>query len=248
MSANVAKTPTGREEPPPKPRRFYTAVSITKDAGIWCVTLDGKPVRTPMKKPLGAPQKALAEALAEEWDAQSPVIDRDAMPLTRLVSTAIDRVAVDREAVIEGLMSYVDADLLCYRASYPTELKARQDRAWQPVLDWLRDAFAADLAVGEGVMPVSQSPKAVKALRAAIEELSDEQLTAFQACAASTKSLALSMALIHSRLSSEGVALCAHLDESFQAEQWGEDKEALGRRRGVEAEIQAIGTYLRLLT
>ena len=182
MSAEETKTPSGREEPAPKPRRFYTTVDVAEDGGLWCVTLDDRSVRTPMKNPLGSPQKPLADALAKEWDAQNPVIDRDAMPLTRLVSTAIDRIAAEREAVIESLISYVDADLLCYRASYPAELKARQAQSWQPLVDWLREVIGADLAVGEGVMPISQSPEATESLRGAIEDLSDEQLTAFQAC------------------------------------------------------------------
>ncbi len=45
------------------------------------------------------------------------------MPLTRLVSTALDRVTPGRSAHIAELMKYVDADLLCYRAAYPTVLK-----------------------------------------------------------------------------------------------------------------------------
>ena len=214
---------------------------------MWCVALDTKPVRTPMRNLLGSPSRPLVEALAKEWDAQESVIDRDTMPITRLVSTAIDRIAPDRKAVVESLMSYVDADLLCYRAIYPAALKTRQIEAWQPILDWMQESFGAEFTVVEGVMPAQQSQGAADALRTAIEALGDEHLTAFQACAAVTKSLALSMALAHGRLSPADVSAYAHLDETFQAEQWGDDREAQVRRRAIEAEIHAVGQYLELL-
>jgi chaperone required for assembly of F1-ATPase len=236
-----------REAPPAKPRRFYKAASVADEAGLWCVVLDGKPVHTPMRNLLGSPIRALADVLAAEWDAQDPVIDRGEMPITRLVSTAVDRIGPERKAVVDSLMSYIDSDLLCYRATYPTALKVRQADAWQPILDWLQEYFGAQFLVIEGVMPVQQPKETVGALRSAIESLSDERLTAFMACAAATKSLALSMAIVHSRLSAEDVAAYAHLDDSFQAEQWGEDQEALIRQRSVHAEIFAIGTYLSLL-
>lgn len=247
MATDAVNPPSGREAPPPKPRRFYKDVGVADEDGIWCVTLDTKPVRTPMRKLLGSPRKSLAEAIAKEWDDQDPDIDREAMPITRLVSTAMDRIAPEREAVIESLMTYVEADLLCYRATYPATLKAKQHEAWQPVLDWLHKDFGAQFTVVDGVMPAQQSKGTADALRAAIEALSDERLTAFQACAAATKSLALSMALVHGQLKPADVCAYAHLDETFQAEQWGEDREALARRRAIDAEILAIGQYLALL-
>jgi chaperone required for assembly of F1-ATPase len=97
-------------------------------------------------------------------------------------------------------------------------------------------------------MPTQQSEDTAKTLRSEIESLSDEHLTAFQAGAAATKSLVLSLALVHGRLNSEDVAACAHLDEIFQAEQWGEDRQALIRRRDVDAEIRSVGQYLQLLS
>lgn len=247
MSADPPKPVPGREAPPPKPRRFYKTVSVADENGLWCVRLDGKPVRTHMRSLLGASNRALADALAEEWDAQDPVIDRETMPITRLVSTAIDRVDPERAAIVDGLMAYVDSDLLCYRAAYPASLKARQNEAWQPILDWLHDSNGVRFTVVEGIMPTEQPKEVAASLRSAIESLSDDHLTAFQASAAVTKSLALSMAMVRGRLSAEDVAAYAHLDETFQAEQWGEDHEALLRRRDIDAEIFAISKYLSLL-
>tara|TARA_R110000868_G_scaffold129562_1_gene338529 strand:+ start:740 stop:1501 length:762 start_codon:yes stop_codon:yes gene_type:complete len=247
MGTGEVKPVSGREAPPPKPRRFYKTVSVADEGGTLCVMLDGKPVRTPLRNLLGTPKRALADALAAEWDAQDPVIDREAMPLTRMVATAIDRIGPEREAIISSLMAYIDSDLLCYRATYPTALKVRQAEAWQPVLDWLHENVGARLTYVEGVMPIQQPKDAASAMKQAIESLSDENLMAFQACAAITKSLALSMALVHRYLDADEVAACAHLDETFQAEQWGEDREALMRQRIIETEIRVIKKYISLL-
>ena len=41
------------------------------------------------------------------------------MPLTGLANAAIDRVAPDKETFADGLASYAEADLACYRAEGP---------------------------------------------------------------------------------------------------------------------------------
>ena len=75
-----------------KPKRFYDTAIAVEAVGGHGITLDGKPVRTPAGRPLAVPGAALAGALAEEWDAQGETIDRETMPLTRLVCTALDLV------------------------------------------------------------------------------------------------------------------------------------------------------------
>jgi len=233
--------------PKPKVRRVYKSVGVGEVEGLFRVLLDGKPVMTPLRAPLATRCAALAAALAAEWDAQTPYIEPEVMPLTRLVSTGLDCIAPQRDMMIDELMNYVDADLLCYRAAFPTALKARQHAVWQPVLDWLAGVHGVTLATAEGLMPFTQSPESAAALRAAICSLNDEMLTAFQAAAAITNSLALSLALVHGHISAAEAFAAASLDESYQMEQWGEDSLARDRRRAIAADLAAIGDYLRLL-
>ena len=65
-------------------------------------TLDGKPVRTPARRPLAAPTRELAQAIADEWQAQTEVIDPANMPLTRLANSIIDGVADNPGPVARG--------------------------------------------------------------------------------------------------------------------------------------------------
>src|SRR5690606_30127490 len=144
------------------------------------VLLDGRPVMTPLRKHVSTPRRRLAEALAAEWDAQDPFIDPEAMPLTRLVSTALDRVTPERAHIIDELIRYAHADMLCYRAALPADLKARQDAVWQSVLDGLSATHGVNFTAADGIMPHSHSPEHVAALRKAIDALDDGKLTLLQ--------------------------------------------------------------------
>ena len=68
--------------------------------------------RTPAKRPLILPTRALAELVAEEWAGQGETIDPAAMPLTRLANSAIDGVAAAIEATRAEIAGYAgDATL-----------------------------------------------------------------------------------------------------------------------------------------
>lgn len=245
MDREPLKMPS-HEGAPAKHRRVYKAVSVADGEGAFHVMIDGKPALTPMRIPLSAKARALAEAVAAEWDAQKSHIDPETMPLTRLLATESDRVAPQREEVIANLLSYVDADAICYRAPHPAELRDRQREKWQPILDWLlREQDIALLSV-EGLMPAQQPPGVSLRLRQVLASLDDPALTAFQACAALTNSLALSLALVRRRISANDVFAAAFLDELFQAEKWGTDTAAQDRRDRIAADLQGIGRYLEL--
>ena len=106
-------------------RRFFHAAGVAARDGF-SVVLDGKPVRSPGGRPLAAPSRQLAEALAAEWEAQRDVIDPAQMPLTRLANVIIDGVADASESVATEIAKYLNSDLLCYRAEEPHALIERE--------------------------------------------------------------------------------------------------------------------------
>ena len=71
-------------------RRFYERAVVEEGAEggkpEFRIVLDGRPVKTPARRTLAAPARALAEAIAAEWEAQRDVVDPSKMPLTRLAS------------------------------------------------------------------------------------------------------------------------------------------------------------------
>ena len=111
-------------------KRFYEHAHTGDKAGEgFPLLLDGKQVKTPARRPLAAPSQALAEKLADEWNAQAEVIDPGRMPLTRLANAVIDAVADAPQPVADEVAKYLGSDLLCYRAEAPAGLVELQNAA-----------------------------------------------------------------------------------------------------------------------
>ncbi len=208
------------------PARFWTEVSVAPVADGFGVRLDDRPLRTPAKAELVAPTRALAEAIADEWRAVEGRIDPTAMPFTRAVNVAIDRVGLAREAVVDAIAAYGETDLLCYRAEAPEGLRLRQQAAWDPALDWAEAEFGAPLLRIEGVMHFPQPEASVAALRSAVDGHDAFALTALHDLVALSGSLVLGLAVARGARTPEDAWDLSRIDETWQAEAWGLDAEA----------------------
>jgi chaperone required for assembly of F1-ATPase len=227
-------------------KRFYQRAEPAKRAAGYAITLDGKPIETPGKHDLLVPSGALAAAMAEEWNAQETEVRAAMMPLTRLATTAVDRVATQRDAIIRQTANYAATDLVCYRATHPPALATRQQAVWQPLIDWAALRYDAPLSVTTGVIPTKQSATSLRAFAAAVAEQDDFALTALHVATAACGSLVIGLALIEEHLDAEGAFAVSQLDESFQIEGWGEDAEQAERRRALAADIQAAARFISL--
>lgn len=244
MSEQVKKK-LGSGEKPKLPSRFYKDVSVVDEGGQFAILLDGRPVRTRGKARLAVPSTALAEAIADEWRAQGEEIDPRTMPITKLANTAIEGVTGNEAAVIDDILAHAGADLLCYRASGPEGLVARQGEHWDPVIAWAKDGLGAPLNLASGVVHVDQPETSLAALRRKIEECNAYQLAGLHVMTTLTGSALLPLALAHGALSPEAAWDAAHVDEDWQAGQWGEDAEAQARRenrkRDFDAAVRVFG-------
>ena len=228
-------------------KRVYKSVATRAVENGWGVTLDGRPLRTPAKRDLQVPSEALAAAIAAEWEAQEPDIRPETMPLTRLVATAIDRTAAERDKIVAEVAGYAGTDLLCYRAEHPPALAARQEAMWQPLLDWAAGRYDAGLTVTAGIVPKAQSPASLKAYAGVVTALDDFRLTALHAATGACGSLVIALALYEGRLDAGAAFQASQLDETFQIESWGEDAEATNRRAALARDIEATARFLALL-
>jgi chaperone required for assembly of F1-ATPase len=228
-------------------RRFYRKAEPVQRAGGHGITLDGKPIKTPGKRDLVVPNEALAAAIAEEWNAQEGEVRAVTMPLTRLATTTVDRVATQRDAIIRQTASYAETDLVCYRAAHPPALAARQQAVWQPLIDWAVLRYDAPLVITSGVIPKSQPAASLRALAAAVAEQDDFALTALHVATAACGSLIVALALLEGQLDARQAFAASQLDESFQIEAWGEDTEQAERRRALAADIRAAALLISLL-
>ena len=182
------------------PKRFWKEAQVDRVGGGFAVRLDGRPVRTPAKTPLVVPTLAMAEAIAVEWGAQEGVVKPLTMPVTRSANAALDKVAVQFDEVAGLIAAYGGSDLLCYRATGPGRLIARQAEAWDPLLDWAVTALHAPLVVTQGIVPVSQPETSLTRLSARVSACTAFELTALHDLVAITGSLVLGLAVTDARL------------------------------------------------
>lgn len=228
-------------------KRVYQSVSVEPVEGGFEIRLDGRPVRTPERSRLLVPNRALADAIRAEWEAQAVEVRPATMPLTQLASTALDRTGPQRAAIVDGVLAFAGTDLLCYRADRPAGLVARQAEIWQPLLDWLALRHDALLHVATAIIAVEQPPEALTALRNAVASLDAWQLAGLQNAVAAAGSLVVALALLEGEVDAAGAFAAAELDATFQIEQWGEDAEAARRRQALRDDLAATERFLRLL-
>jgi chaperone required for assembly of F1-ATPase len=225
-------------------KRFYNQAHIGEGEGF-VLLLDDRPVKTPARRPLAAPSRALAEKIAAEWNAQTNVIDPGRMPLTRLANAVIDAVADAPRPVADEVAQYLGSDLLCYRAETPAGLVALQSQHWDPVLAWARDALGARFVLAQGVVHVAQPDEAIAAAAARIPA-EHWRLGAVSSITTLTGSALLALALNAGALDAEAAWAAAHVDEIWQTSQWGSDDSAIERQAYRLAEFEAAVALLRL--
>lgn len=228
-------------------KRFYKAAEATRTDDGWSVTLDGRPIRTPAKRPLVVPTEALARSIADEWSAQGDELKPATMPLTGLANAAIDRVGTERLAFVDSLAAYADGDALAYRADHPDDLVQRQAATWNPILDWAEQRFDVEFELVQGIMHRPQPPATVARLRAALDALDDFALTAMQPLVTISGSLAVALALLEGAIDEDAAWEAGQLDELYQAEKWGEDELAAKSRASRREAFAAANRLLMLL-
>jgi chaperone required for assembly of F1-ATPase len=228
----------------PLRKRFYTEVGVTEADGGFAITLDGKPIRTPSGRTVVIPTRELADAVASEWADQKETLDPTSMPLTRLANSVVEGV-VDRVALVsDDLAKYFQSDLLFYRAGHPEGLVAREAEHWDPVLFWAADTLGAHFILSEGIMHVRQPDQAIEAARVALPA-DPWSVAALHVITTLTGSALLALAVLHGVRDADQVWAAAHVDEDWNADQWGVDEEAAGRRAARLKDFNAAVAVLR---
>lgn len=229
------------------PKKFYKQATVGEAAGGYAILLDGKGVKTPAKTPLIVPTRALAEAMAEEWNRQKEHIDPRSMWLTKLANTVIDRVTPRRDAVVDELAAFSGTDLICYMADHPVGLAQRQAAHWAPLLVWAEEELGASLRVTPGLIHVDQDETALVALRAAIEAVSDFELAGLHNAVTLTGSTVIGLALLRGRLTVQQAFDAAHVDEAWQTYLSGEDEDEAIRLQTRREELADTARFLALV-
>jgi len=226
-------------------KRFYKDVTVAHAPEGFHFLLDGKPVQTPARRKLVLPSRAMAEALADEWRTQGDEMQPLSMPLTRLVNTVVDGVRANRLETIATILRFGENDLLSYRAEAPAELARRQSQ-WDAWLDWAERRHGARLAITSGIGPVEQSPQALAALEKAVAAQDNYAMAALHILTSITGSLILGLAVLEGELTATQAFALSRLDEAYQAETWGIDREAEERAAKLAREMELAARLVAL--
>ena len=231
----------------PRRKRFYASAGVAEaEGGGFTVSLDGRPIRTPSGRIVAIPAREIAEAVAAEWEAQKETIDPLTMPMTRFANSVVEAVIDRQEAVAEDIAKYFHSDLLFYRAGHPDALVAREAKHWDPVLFWAADELGAHFILAEGIVHVRQPEAAVAAARAALPR-DPWSIAATHVVTTLTGSALLALALARGELDADAVWAAAHVDEDWNAEQWGADEEAAERRAARSVDFRAAARILEVM-
>lgn len=227
-------------------KRFWQNAGVSQAADGFHVALDGRPLKTPAKAAMMLPTRGLADMVAAEWNAVEGAVNPADMPATRMANSAIDKVAAQFDAVADMLAEYGDSDLLCYRATGPEALVARQGEKWDALLRWAAEALDAPLQPIAGIMHRRQDAAALACLRKHVHALSVFELSAFHDLVTISGSLVLAFAVTKSLLELEESWQRAMLDEIWQEQQWGPDAEAQALRARKKNDFFRAAEFFRL--
>ena len=228
-------------------KRFWKSAQAIQNDGSWGVELDGRPLRTPARKPVSVPTQRLAEDIAAEWNAAEEKIDPRAMPLTGLANAAIDRVAPDKKSFASGIAKYAEADLASYRAEGPQGLIDAQAEHWDEMLAWGRRRFDVDFRTTSGLLHVDQPPATVERLAHAVNALDPYRLAGLSPLVTIGGSLLAALGVLEEAFTPEWAWEAVSVDERWQLEQWGSDTEAEAALDNRKRDFLAAARFLELL-
>ncbi len=160
------------------------------------------------------------------------------------LKAALKDVSQNRDAVIDKLVEFSGTDMLLFWGENK-DLIERQQKLWQPILDWAQQTMDMELKTTSGIDVPEQDEETGARMRAFLNSLSDKELLAFFKAALDMRSVLLAAALVKGRLTAEQAFEAAFVEELWQSENWGVVEEAQQRRDELKAELVEIEKFLK---
>lgn len=233
-------------------KRFYTLVTVAQDGPSFVIHLDGKPVKTPARAALTTNNKAIANAIMQEWAAQDTEILPDTMPLTQILSTRIDKTAQERSVMEQKILKYFDTDLLFYRADFPPNIGQAQVDAWDPIIQKFQAHFGVTLETTTAIKALIQPPEAHTVVAEYITALDDDYFTILQLVTPLAGSVISGILFTLDQLSPTDIMAIARVEERFKdtiynAEKYGQDPAAEKADALMLKDLEGAAQYLALI-
>lgn len=230
-----------------RPARFWKTVAVSEAEGGFAIALDGRGVKTPQGRALAFPTKAVAGHVASEWEAVDKHVNYEDMPLTRLGFAAVDRMNDLVEETVAEVLRYAETDLVCYPSEYPEALIARENEAWLPLITWAKGELGLEFHQNRTLIHQQQPAETPVKLRALVEGATAYERAGLMSAIPLFGSVVLALAVWRGRLSGEAAFAASRVGETFQAETWGRDAEAVQRAGHMEVQAKSLDVWFRAL-
>ena len=222
-------------------KKFWKKIEIRQSSSKkFHLLLDNKKLTTPMKKELVLPSEILVNEVLREWDQNSDNINIDDLVFYGVLSTAIDKVNLEKDAYVNDIIDFIDTDLICYRAESPNDLIALQNKSWKPILLLIEKYIDVKIKVFKGIMPSNQDQKVHTEIKKLISNLSDVQISVLHRITNLIGSIFLSLCILKKDLLKEDAFECSFLDELWQAKNWGHEEDASIKRNKIRLELNRL--------
>ncbi len=229
-------------------KKFWKTVKVKKKScNSYEILLDEIVLKTPMKKDLTILNSKIAEEIQKEWNQDTGILDTDAMIFYGITSTSIDKIINSRISYINDILSFIDTDLICYRAEEPNDLVQWQSKNWDPILLKVEKYIHNKIDVFTGIMPSKQNKVIKFAINQILTKFSDLEIIVLHRITKITGSVFLSLCILNDDIIREKAFELSHLDELWQAENWGYEEEASNNREKINFELNRTMYFLDCL-
>jgi len=212
--------------------RFWNeATVVTLESGGYSVLLDGRRLKStpPNGVALDLPARALAEAIAAEWNRQGKLLAPHTMPFTGLAFTAATPTNNRaRDVRIDNMIRFLETDTLLCRDPCDENSDADQRRferaqqqTWDPLVEWFNQKYTANVTPSTGLLPPPLSTETRANVTKALEDMNELELVACEAATSAAKSLIIALALGEGAVEAKDAVTASRLELMHQIERWG---------------------------
>lgn len=164
--------------------------------------------------------------------------------MEKYIAAALADVAQNRKEIIERLIGFSETDLLLFWGENK-DLAERQQKLWQPILDWAQRELNVRLKTTQGIDVPAQEEEMSDRMRAFLDGLNDHQLLAFFKAALDMRSVLLAAALVKGQINAKQAFEAAFVEELWQSENWGVVEETAQRWNELKGELKEIEAFLK---
>ncbi|KAJ7582851.1 ATP12-domain-containing protein [Mycena floridula] len=207
-------------------KRFWKTADVESLDGNLVVTLDKRPLKTPSGNLLVLPQnkRVVATLIAAEWQNQKTVLKHHALPMTSLVTRAIDSLAEEntRTELVTSLLEYLSTDTICFYHHKPERLVELQTEHWDPLHQWVQQTYGVEMIKFTSVLSNLQPVETRRKLGEVLAGFDRWELAAFERATHITKSFIIALALVTKHITVEQASEAARVEVLSQIDRWGE--------------------------